>query len=154
MKKTIILAVIAGSVIATGAEKILFKDSKPEIVQALPEVIDPGAVVYEGTFTDIDVSQDRAPLYVVKKLFRSDGGFLGGVAIISLMHTNEHAIATKERYRQNDNVILATLRREEISEMKRIFPDRRIVEVMPDPRDTKIRSGRVGPYVLTKANVK
>lgn len=145
----ITLSAVAGF----AAEKILYSDNKPEVVQALPEVIDPGAVVYEGDFIDIDVSQERVPLYVVKKMFKSGDTYPTKFGIISAMHTNEHAIEIKERYRGSDDVILITLHPEEIAMAKRMFPDRRIVEVMPDPHDTKIRSGRVGPYLLTQANI-
>lgn len=119
--------------------------AQPTIIDELPDPTESfGAVVLEGDFVAINNLPGEAPLYVVEKLYLEideSGSDVIVQRIISLMHNFEHVKETKERARLNPNLILGTIHPASIRGIKQFFPDREIVEVMPDPSDTRRRAG-------------
>ena len=152
---TLLLAMclVASCFTAVLATQILIKpEGEPVAIEVMPIPSRDGSFIIEGDWASI-LAQPKAPLYVVEKYYLhgadENNMHLLAKRIIALMHNEQHVQEVKEKARQDPNLILATLHPARIRELRAAFPDRQIIEVMPDPEDTRRRAGNK-TYILNQ----
>lgn len=106
--------------------------------------------VWKGIQVDPDEEGTQTAVYVAKRVKGMPTSAPGIYTwdhrgVVCVWNTQEIAEAFKERFRADPSIILTTLTRDEIAAVKRSFPGYTVIEVMPDPEDTRKRAanGRI-----------